>query len=283
MKTWIALAVALMLAPQLADAAQKKNSKAEAARAAFERMDREDFLDGLEEADACTRRLDFGCAQRKLAEIQPLIATAEQERLWQQAGNSVQYAAQQQQQRLAQQALERQRAAQAQADSGFQWGKLAAVGAGMALGGVGELDSATQAELLLGAVRDSMPNQEGMSGLQAAAASSSQRINGGGGGMGGAMGGAGGKGNWTPEPNILNGSAACSGYTDSNFKQHFQANSKGNDVQLHTLCAGAYNYYSMYLNAKRQGYSKQEAQVTYNAFLDAARVAEDFYARTRTN
>lgn len=283
MNKWILIALAAVLAQPAQGAPSKSAAKAAAARAAFERMDREDFLDGLEAAETCTSRSDFACAERKLAEVRDLIATDEQERLWQQASAGVQNARVQQQQLIAARQAEQRRLAQAQQQSGFQWGKFAAVTAGMALGGVAELDSQTQAELLLGAVQDSMAGQEGMAGLQSAAASSSQRM--GAGSAASATGQRGGRGpqNWTPEPNLLAGSAACAGYTDANFKQHFEANSRGPDVQLHTLCAAAYNYYAMYLNAARQGYTKQEAQVTHDAHRDAARVAEDFYARTRTH
>lgn len=74
-------------------------------------------------------------------------------------------------------AAARQREA-AQQQNSFQWGKLAALSAGMALGGVGELDSGTQADLLLGAVRDSMAGQQGVSGLQQSANAASQRLGG---------------------------------------------------------------------------------------------------------
>lgn len=88
-------------------------------------------------------------------------------------------------------------------------------------------------------------------------------------------------GSYPTRPNTLLGSEACEGYTNQNFMSYFEQNSTGPDVQLHTLCAGAFNYYSMYLNAIRMGYSESEANITYGAFEDAALVATDFYANAQ--
>lgn len=106
-------------------------------------------------------------------------------------------------------------------------------------------------------------------------------------GLGGASAGTatGGKGVAVPgsyptRPNILIGKPACEGYTDDNFETRFESNSRGPDVQLHTMCAAAFNYYHMYLNAIRQGYSESDSLITYGVFKDAANVAMDFY-RTR--
>jgi len=82
--------------------------------------------------------------------------------------------------RLAQQhrqelAAERQRIAQLQASqpaptqaSGFQWGKLAALGVGAVAGGLTQLPSETQAKVIAGLVSDSMAGQEGLSNTQQA-------------------------------------------------------------------------------------------------------------------
>lgn len=108
--------------------------------------------------------------------------------------------------------------------------------------------------------------------------------NGGGGtGNGGGSGSASGPGSTPPgsyptRPNTLLGSVACQGYTNTNFMEYFAENKDGPDVQLHSLCAGAFNYYSMYLNAIRMGYSEAEANITYGVFEDAALVATNFYA-----
>lgn len=179
---------------------------------------------------------------------------------------------------------ERQRQLQAQQaeQNSFQWGKLAALAVGAAAGGLGELDSATQSNVIMGMVQDSMAGQQSLSHTQAAAQSASSSMQSGASSSAMSQGASGTPQSWIPEPNTLNGSAACSGYTDTNYKEFYGANSNGPDVQLHTLCAAAYNYYSMYLNAKKQGYSKEGARPTYDAFLATAKTVEDFYANTRT-
>lgn len=45
------------------------------------------------------------------------------------------------------------------------------------------------------------------------------------------------------------------------------------------MCAAAFNYYAAYLNARTQGYSKQQAQPTYDMFQKTAGVAIDFHAQ----
>ncbi|GIL39711.1 hypothetical protein TMPK1_19480 [Rhodospirillales bacterium TMPK1] len=69
--------------------------------------------------------------------------------------------------------------------------------------------------------------------------------------------------------------------SNENYQQYFQQHSTGPDVQLHSLCAGAFNYYHMYVNAIRQGYSEADCNKTYKAFSDAALVASDFYRTAR--
>lgn len=181
----------------------------------------------------------------------------------------------QEQQRLQQIERERQRQAQLQRQqeeaSGFQWGKMLAMTAGVAIG-ASELDSTTQMDLMSGIIQDSMAGNQGMSNLEAAANNSSQGF-----GSSAAPGGQGAAGSYPARPNTLDGHPACSGYTVQNYKSQFAANQNGPDVQLHTHCAGAYNYYSMYLNAIRQGYSQADSDRTYAAFSDAARVTIAFY------
>lgn len=53
-------------------------------------------------------------------------------------------------------------------EGGFQWGKLAALGAGAGIGGIGKLSSADQLKGVVGMVKDSMSGQDGISNLQAA-------------------------------------------------------------------------------------------------------------------
>lgn len=80
MKRYLIAALALLLAtPTLANL-----DKAAKARAAFEMMDREDFLDGIEAASRCTANEEFDCANRHLARIKELINDDGQRQLWQQ-------------------------------------------------------------------------------------------------------------------------------------------------------------------------------------------------------
>ncbi len=51
---------------------------------------------------------------------------------------------------------------------GFQWGKLAAMGVGAAMGGVGKLDAETQARFIGGMISDSAPGVGGVGNTQAA-------------------------------------------------------------------------------------------------------------------
>lgn len=84
-------------------------------------------------------------------------------------------------QRLAAEAAAAREAERERQQNSFQWGKFAAMAAGMAPA-LGELDSASRADLLMGAVRDSMAGQQGMSNLQSAANDTSRRLGGSGGG-----------------------------------------------------------------------------------------------------
>ncbi|SHG62198.1 hypothetical protein SAMN04488068_0802 [Hydrocarboniphaga daqingensis] len=183
-------------------------------------------------------------------------------------------------QRAAELEAQRRAQQQAEAENGFQWGKLAAIATGAVLGGAGSLDSGTQAQLLMGAVQDSMGGVDGMSSTSAAIGSA-----GGGSGIGSALSpsaAGGGGGGFATRSNTLIGSTACAGYSNDNYKEFFASNSDGPDVQLHTMCAAAFNYYAMYLNAIKQGYSEAQCNQTYGAFQQAASVATNFYESTRT-
>lgn len=273
------LGVALALAP-----AAHAADKAAKARAAFDLMDRQDFLDGIELANAALDRNDFEAADKALAEIKTLASTPEQEQLWSSASREVQNGrkrvAQEQAIAQAQREAEALRLAQQQAQKGGSgFGSVASFAAGMALGGVnmGNLDSTLKKQLTKAVVKEGInslanraaapaqpapppaaPSPQSLAALQAAAAG------------GGNAAGAG-----APEPNILVGSGTCPGYSNSNFRDYYESH-KQEDEQLHSMCAAAFNYYGAYLNALSQGYSKQQAQPTYEMFLQTARVAIDF-------
>lgn len=87
-------------------------------------------------------------------------------------------------------------------------------------------------------------------------------------------------GSYPTKPNALNGQQACSMMNESNYRQVSQ--SGGNDVQLKTMCALAYEHYVSYKRAIAQGYAEADANRTYAAHQQAAQVAIRFYADTRT-
>lgn len=76
------------------------------------------------------------------------------------AENSIAKAEKEHEQRLA-----AQRAAQ-ESSGGFQWGKLAALGAGALAGGITNLDAGTQMDIMASIVSDSMAGSEGVTNLQ---------------------------------------------------------------------------------------------------------------------
>lgn len=88
-------------------------------------------------------------------------------------------------------------------------------------------------------------------------------------------------GSYPARPNTLLGHAACRNYTNENFKTEYAKHASGPDAQLHSHCAGAFNYYAMYLNAIRQGYSQADSDRTYDAFKKAEATAIGFYNSAR--
>ena len=166
---------------------------------------------------------------------------------------------------------ERQRQAERSQHHGMLGGLLAAAGgaAGIAaLGGNADamLDAATQ-----------MSAAVGSTDVSNALAASRGALGGGTTGVGGGAGG--GQASYPTRPNALDGSSACADFTLSNYRT--LGLSGGPDTQLKTLCAAAFAYYSAYLNAIRQGYSEADANRTFAAHQQAARVAIDFLESTR--
>lgn len=74
-------------------------------------------------------------------------------------------------QRLANEEAARGRRENAAQSNGFQWGKLAAMGAGAAIGGIDKLPADTQARLVAGMVADSQAGHSGAGNFQSAASS----------------------------------------------------------------------------------------------------------------
>lgn len=85
----MALLVMALGAMTGAMADEAASDKAAKARAAFDRMDREDFLDGIEAANACIARRHFPCAEKQLKDIRELANGSADELLLTMATNNL--------------------------------------------------------------------------------------------------------------------------------------------------------------------------------------------------
>ncbi len=132
---------------------------------------------------------------------------------------------------------------------------------GMAAKGVALMNPESQAAQVIGASGDAVLQSSGLGTAGAGAAS------------------AGSKASYPTKPNMLAGQAACSMMNESNYRQ--VAVSGGNDVQLKTMCGQAHEYYSMYKRAIAQGYAEADANRTFAAHEQSARVAIEYYRNNR--
>lgn len=90
--------------------------------------------------------------------------------------------------------------------------------------------------------------------------------------------GAAARPSYPTKPNLAVG-AFCPGFTMANYRA--KGLDRNGDVQLNTMCAQAFEYYSNYLNAIRQGYSEADANRTYEAHEGSTRVARHYYENNR--
>lgn len=79
--------------------------------------------------------------------------------------------------------------------------------------------------------------------------------------------------------NLLKGVPACDMMDETSYRE--VGLSGGNDVQLKTMCAQAYEYFAMYEQALEQGYSLTDAKRTWDAHAAAAKNAISFYENNR--
>ncbi|WP_051414415.1 tetratricopeptide repeat protein [Pseudoxanthomonas suwonensis] len=86
------------------------------------------------------------------------------------------------------------------------------------------------------------------------------------------LAGAGTQTGYPTRPSLATG--ACAGFTEGNYRQ--KALTGGPDQQLYALCGQAFEYYTMYKRAIAQGYSEADANRTYAAHEQSARVAQGF-------
>ena len=102
----------------------------------------------------------------------------------------------------------------------------------------------------------------------------------GGGGMGNGLSGVAGQAMAAAKPNVIDG-GACSKVTASNYRT--EALVKDGDTQLRTMCGAAHEYYNVYLNALKQGYSPADADRSYQAHVQAATTAASYAQTHRAN
>jgi hypothetical protein len=92
-------------------------------------------------------------------------------------------------------------------------------------------------------------------------------------------GSASGAANYPVQPPVDMGEA-CSAFTESNYRT-VAVNAPGDDAHLYAACGQAFELYSMYKNAIKQGYSEAESMRTYQAHVGAARNAMDYFQTRR--
>ena len=98
--------------------------------------------------------------------------------------------------------------------------------------------------------------------------------------MGNGLSGVAGQAMAAAKPNVIDG-GACSKVTASNYRT--EALVKDGDTQLRTMCGAAHEYYNVYLNALKQGYSPADADRSYQAHVQAATTAASYAQTHRAN
>lgn len=147
------------------------------------------------------------------------------------------------------------RAAQQQAEqkNGFQWAKAAAMGAGFLAGGGLDMDSAAQAEMIVGIVGDSMPGVDGIGNFSQAVNDSVARAN--------------ARSNSSASPSVR-------GYKQSAPmpKMHCPSSADG---QLSSMCKAADVYYDRYRQLHLE-HGPEVAAEMYQAYQMQAQQAQDW-------
>jgi hypothetical protein len=271
-KSWFSLllpALLLVLPTPVLASAEKLQEMSEM----FDRLDREDFLDGLERVDECTARRDFACADAELSKIKKLVNGRGDQRLWAQASaNRVaeqqrmqgeqeqrqqallrqRQVAQERQEQARQQAWQQQQQQAAEDGAGdFQWGKAAALLGGAAVGGLSQLPVETQVQVVSGLLQDSSGGQDGISNTQNAidtASASADSYGGSSSGGGSAVPG---------DPAFDAGAQACQAEAEQNGQPY-------NDPQVDTLCMLATFNQCVSRKFNYSGYDAQTAATCNN-------------------
>lgn len=140
----------------------------------LDQADKQDFISSIDKANACIRQHNFKCTETELTKASKMANGSRDKQMLLSVRENMTNEKNmilKEQQRIAEEErrakvaeAERLRQQQAAADKSndFQWGKLAAMGVGAAIGGVGHLSSEVQTKILTAAIKDSMGGQEGM-------------------------------------------------------------------------------------------------------------------------
>ncbi len=143
----------------------------------MDQLDKQDFQEAINQANTCTRERDFPCTNLQIAKAEKLAGDSSDQKLLAAARQNLSHEKWQvaeeerlrveeehrraEQERIA--LAEQRRQQEAARDSGFQWSKLAAIGVGAGIGGLGNLSSEQQTQFITSAMKDSAAGQEGMS------------------------------------------------------------------------------------------------------------------------
>lgn len=206
----------------------------------LDQLDRLDRLDHLEfqelndQAKACIRNRDFKCAESKILSATNSVSNPQDKEALRltrdilalerkQAEKDRQLAEQAEQRRIAQANADAQRRQKQEEEANsFQWGKAAALLGGAAIGGLDKLPAEAQGNLVTGILKDSMPEQTGISNFQGGLNNQSNAATGGSSGQGGGMGGV-------SKATFNAGELACQKEADRSARPY-------NDSQLDTFC-----------------------------------------------
>ena len=156
--------------------------------------------------------------------------------------------------------------------SGGMLGTIIGAGVGVAAAAYFDLDATDAVAAVAKAAASTSEDAQVQAALNAAGDSALAAGSGGGSAATPSGGAAGGAGSYPTRPNLATG--ACTGFTESNYRQ--RALEGSGDAQLYTMCGQAFEYYTMYKRAIAQGYSEADANRTYAAHEDSARVANGF-------
>lgn len=223
-------------------------------------LDRQDLSAALEKADQCTAQRDFACTSMQLDKAAKFVSgsgdrlalensrqkmTHEKALL---AEEERQRAEQARQAELARQ-REQARTAQAERDSGFQWGKAAALLAGASIGGLDKLGAEAQVKIVSGILQDSQAGQTGISNFQGSVNGLKPGAAGADAAAGGRSGGSGG----VSKEAFNAGELACQQEADRNARPY-------KDSQLDTFCVLASSNACVKRKFNFDGYESQRRE-----------------------